>query len=102
MRGTRPKTVRIVRRLAVGALLLGASGIDADARAQTAPDIAITRASARTPQLAPRENFTGVARVSWTQRRWPLRARVRVQREGRWHSSPGLAQHGTRIRPDRL
>jgi 4-carboxymuconolactone decarboxylase len=64
MKDTRSTKVRIIRRLAVGTLLLGASGVGTSARAQTAPDIAITRASARTPQLAPNENFTGVAHVS--------------------------------------
>jgi 4-carboxymuconolactone decarboxylase len=49
--------------LALGMLLMGASRVDARARAQTALEIAITRASARTPQLAPSQNFTGVARV---------------------------------------
>jgi 4-carboxymuconolactone decarboxylase len=52
-----------IRPLALGVLVLGASGVGTSARAQTPPDIAITRASARTPQLATPENFTGIARV---------------------------------------
>jgi 4-carboxymuconolactone decarboxylase len=52
-----------IRPLALVVLVLGASGADASAGAQTPPDIAITRASARTPELAPSENFSGVARV---------------------------------------
>lgn len=63
MKSTRSRKVRLIRRLTVAVLFLSTTGVGA--RAQTAPDIAITRASARTPQVAPSENFTGVARVSW-------------------------------------
>jgi 4-carboxymuconolactone decarboxylase len=50
----------VVRCMVLGALFLGTGATKSQAQA---PDIVISRAAARTPRIAPRENFTGVVRV---------------------------------------
>jgi 4-carboxymuconolactone decarboxylase len=52
-----------VRRIVLGALVLGLAATTAAAQGQRAADITISRAGTRASRIAPRENFTGVVRV---------------------------------------
>lgn len=56
-------TAHYMRRVFLGALVLGFGATTAEVQAQDASSIVITRGGTRAPRIAPRENFTGVVRV---------------------------------------